>query len=513
LEILAYSEDNLAIALSNTYTSSSVVSNKNHFIYLKDYLGDKGLKAKTIVIENDYVSKDFLHDYASYYALCFENYPKVCKRVHFFNSEFSEQELINFILDIHNTELTSDYLGYIVVKPIPLTIIGNTILKTYPENISGPYKREFWGIRDYEIHLYGRKLIVKSLAFQEQDSVLAACATTAVWSMLNKAASDYRTILKTPSEITKDADNISHDGSRLFPNSGLNLLQICKSILNSGLVTEVKNPDYLIEDLDGNEELVVSNSYLKRVLNAYSLIGIPVILIISVPSGNDFGLHAVAVSGFKQKSPEHIDPTNEISWHAENIETIYVHDDQWGPFARVLFKEGYLLQTDWTIFDKQERPTTVVKIVVPVYPKIRISYEDIEALIIPIDLIFTLFFDNQIKSDLVWDVKIDYSENFKALLKTSSLSHEEKLIVLTRSLPKYIWVASCYIGEFKIIDFVFDATDVSNGMIGKDLICYLNQGLRIKLLNFLKANQSQLELAFINHKRLDYYKFIIDKLS
>jgi hypothetical protein len=104
------------------------------------------------------------------------------------------------------------------------------------------------GVRNYTIHLFGNVLTIESLAFQEQDTVLAACATTAIWTMLNKASVDFHTILKSPSQITKDADNLSFDGSRLFPNKGLNLLQICQAIYNSGLESEIKQPDIIILD-------------------------------------------------------------------------------------------------------------------------------------------------------------------------------------------------------------------------------------------------------------------------
>jgi hypothetical protein len=58
LKILPYSVENLAKALSNEYTSVEVISSKNHFIYLKDYLGNSGIDASSIVIEENYVSKD-----------------------------------------------------------------------------------------------------------------------------------------------------------------------------------------------------------------------------------------------------------------------------------------------------------------------------------------------------------------------------------------------------------------------------------------------------------------------
>lgn len=72
MQILPYSNTNLANALANNYTPSEVITSKNHFIFLTGYLSHSDMNTQTIVIEDDYISKDFLHDYASYYALCFE---------------------------------------------------------------------------------------------------------------------------------------------------------------------------------------------------------------------------------------------------------------------------------------------------------------------------------------------------------------------------------------------------------------------------------------------------------
>lgn len=472
------------------------------------------MNAQTIVIEEDYISKDFLHDYASYYALCFEQYPKFCKRVHFFSSTFNEEEFKSIILtnEEDNTDFWENYLGFVVVKPIPVTVIGYTVLKTYASSHDFN-ARNFWGVRKYKVHFYGNEVELISLAFQEQDSVLAACATTAIWSMLNKASVDFHTILKSPSQITKDADNVSPDGSRLFPNKGLNLLQICQAILNSGLVSEVKQPDYLLKDASGvTIAKIVSNRYLKKILSAYSPIGIPIILVVNVPNGRSYGLHAITVSGFKQTPPTAIPPKIEISWLSDNIEKFYAHDDQWGPFARINFQNDAELLTPWTLLLAPTQPTYVTHIIVPLYPKIRIAYEDIEAIVLGLDAILTLFFDNKIVADLVWDIKIEFSENHKSRIKLSSLESTEKVERLVKSQPKYLWIATCYIGQFKILEFTFDATDVRSGMIGEDLISFLPDDIKSELKKHLILNQLLHQTLFAHIASIKYYQFLIDEL-
>lgn len=513
MQVLDFSSSNLSFALSNEYTSSEVISSKHHFLFLQNYLGDTGLDTKTILIEEDYVSKDYLHDYATYYALCFEKYPKFCKRIHFFRSEFNEEDLNRTILELHqNDNFWDDYLGFIVVKPIPYTVIGYTVLKTYDHGV-GFNSRNFWGTREYTVHLFGNEIRFNSLAFQEQDTVLSACATTAIWSMLNKASVDYHTKLKSPNEITKDADRTSLDGSRLFPNKGLNVLQICKAIENSGLVSEVKPPNNIIKHPElGIQQLeVLTNDYTKKLLNAYSPLGIPIILVVNVPNGEGYGLHAITVSGFKLNPPTPILPAEEVSWLSSNIDKFYAHDDQWGPFARIEFEDDYKLKTPWSDYHQQNKPTFITNIIVPLYPKVRISYEDIEFLVLGIDAILTLFFGDQVLHDLVWDVKIEYGNNFKKAVKGSDLEEDLKKNFLTRSLPKYLWVASCYTGDNKIFDYTFDATDIKSGMIGNSLLCYLPE-IEPVLKQFLITHRDFLGQLFRHNSGKNYCDFMIESL-
>jgi hypothetical protein len=515
VEILNYSSENLALSLSNEYTPSEVITRKHHFVYLKNYLSSAQIGAKTIVIERKYINKDYLDDYSFYYSSCFKDYGSVCTRVHFFSNEFKEGEFLEIIKsspENHQAHWNS-YLGFVVVKPIPYTVIGFTILKTYTEDVPD-MKRNFWGLRNYKVHLFGNKITVNSLAFQEQDSVLAACATTAIWSMLNKASTDFHTVLKSPSEITKDADRIGFDGNRLFPNKGLTLIQICQAIHGSGLVSEIKSANYPIKDSKGEvTRIAVSATYLKQIINAYSSIGIPIILYVDVPNGDGYGGHAITISGHCETEIV-AKPKDEadISYLSDNIVKLYAHDDQFGPFVKIEFNSDFSITSAWTEIDSKHKPTFVNSAVVSLYPKIRIKYEDINCIVLGLDRILTFFFDSIIVNDLVWDIKLTYSEDFKNNIKSASLGDEEKLKILQKSLPRYIWIADCYIGLQKAITFTFDATDISNGMNGLNILFYF-KGLKDELKAFINAEKEQCLLLLSPETGITYYDFIIDELE
>ena len=363
-------------------------------------MGTNGLQAKTILAENDYISKYYLQDFATYYAFCFERYSKICKRIHFFSIDVDQKAVSDRIIETKQEldHFWDSYLGFIVVKPIPITVIGYTVLKTYNQD---------------------EKIVAK----------------------------------------------------------------------------------------------YVSNLFLKKIINAYSPIGIPIILILQVPNGETHGLHAITVSGHKQKQTQFIKPRPHLSLVANDIERIYAHDDQWGPFARINFIKDIELETPWTTGESHKNSTLVTNIIVPVYPKIRISYEDIEIIVLGLNAILTLFFNNKLIADLVWDIKIDYSENYKKKIKKSPIEPDEKLLLLMRSLPKYIWIADCYVAEYKILEFTFDATDVNNGMIGEDIICYLPKYFKIEITKFLHINRDKLHQLFLHRNNQNYYNFLSNKLK
>lgn len=532
----------MAESLANQYTTPSEVRNKYHFNYFFGYL--KALEAKTIVIESEYISKDYLHDYTSYYSLCYEKYPKICSRVHFFNLQFDKKDFDTLIDNgTPSVDIINSYLGFIVVRPIPNTVIGFTVLKPYIHS-TGFEHRNFWGLKKYPVHLFGIELEVKSLAFQEQDSVVSACATAAIWSMLHGASdnSSNTVLLKSPSEITRDAGN-SSDGNRLFPNKGLDVGQICESIFKAGLVSEVKtqNEAYKEEDDDleeektelestekGSEEETEEKScccacdqeadrvpiaFLKKILNAYSPVNIPIILVIHVDGHDDHGLHALTVSGFFRSKPKAISPRNKMSFISDNIEKIYAHDDQWGPFVRITFLDDDLLQTKWTEIGHE---VSINSIIVPVYPKIRISYEEIDSVVRGYDAILSIHLNEIISEDLVWDIKLIMNQAYKGLIKNLSptVDYPRKLQWLTASLPKYIWMAQCYIGDHIILEFAFDATGVNQAMLGMHIISHLDDKMKKHLVDCLTTNKNDESFDMIHHPAKEqYYNFLLAEVS
>ncbi len=493
MEVLSYSEENLAYALKNEHTTADQVKVKNHFRYLKDYFsGAIDSQPVQLVIESDYINKDYLSDYSNYYSTCFVPYGKICKRVHFFSSAFTIEQLTAAILSGNGEAIWNSYLGFIVVKPIPVTIIGFTLFKTYPEG-----DRHFFGTRDYKIHFFGKEFVLKSLAFQEQDSVLSACATSAIWSMLQKASLDYHTTLKTPNEITQLAGLTGPDGSRLFPNKdGLSLIQMCEAILASGLVTEIRQV---------GRHTDFDDLYLRELVAAYSAIGIPIILVVSVMNtpenraAGNLSLHAVTISGYNQPKLDARVRQESMYISSESINKLYVHDDQWGPFAKMELSSGKI-NGPWDLLNGY---TNIESVLIPVYPKIRIAYEDVKNVCTSIDRLLFLAYPT-LTHDFNWEFKLELSENYKHDIRSTNLPNEIKLRILIKSYPKYIWRGTCSYGTTRILDITFDATDVAANMFALDLAIY--EPSVKTYLNELFAARDDFRTLFFNQKYFEFLK-------
>jgi hypothetical protein len=540
-DIQEYSPDKLASLLYKTQQQSWEVSSEQdgHFKYLRDFYFNQheGLNPKFIVIEENYVEKDYLIDYVSYYAEFFNSPSPKCIRLHFFanNKDYpvTIDEFYRKFCDALLYEQPSkdfwehDYLGFITVRPIPVFNIGFTLLKHYNSSIKlKAQERKFWGIGDYKVHLFGKEVFIPSVAFHEQDANLAACATISIWTVLQAAHKNYGIATKSPGEITHDADVIAFNGNRLVPNEGLVIPQICKSLVTEGLVTEVR--EVFIKTEEG---YVFDWLYFKKLVNAYSTLKIPIILAMNVPDdGYEGNGHAVAIVGqneltFSEEEWSKQQMESEpITWIANQINKIYVHDDAWGCFARMSFLEnkGHGLSSLWGHYgndqdkDKPSRPDSLI---IPVLPQVRISYEIIEEVVTFFDEIFDLL---ELKeSSFRWNIQLFSNEDYKAdfnMISTKLSPNDERLkdfqnfqlSFLKSSLPSYIWVATCFMNNQEGLVLIFDATGMRYSMLGIKILCFEDVFKEDLQLSLTDQNYEIIKSSMIEYDmyREDYLLFL-----
>jgi hypothetical protein len=494
MNVLDFNEANLAQALKLDSESE-----KRHYNYFKDYLGNRplGIGAATIVIEDGYVSKAYLSDYAAYYSSCFQDYDRFCRRLHFFDKKMGIRKIKNEILKPESEYLNKHYLGYIVVKSIPDTVIGTTILRNYDKEEDG-VERHYTSCRSYSVNFFGKELTIDSLAYQEQDTVVSACASTAVWSAFHKTSPLFQTSLPSPSEITKSAGNLYFNNGRNFPNSGLDITQIGKSIEAVDLVSEIRTDANYGFDID----------YIRRFIYSYNKCGIPVLIFAKILDDEEEGEHHLfTVTGYSGKK-EIPDKNDEISLVADQIQKFYVHDDQVGPFCRLLFEDGKMI-TSWTDKDSGDYlEAKVFSLIVPVYPKIRISFDDI---LTKTEYIDALFYNTDFSDDeLIWDIYLTDSNTYKKDFLISQFDDDSKQKIALSTLPKYIWVARSSILEKDVFEFIFDATDISRGhnCLGFNVFKSTETSFKRTLHDFFIACEDY----FLSKESLFFKKSLFDKI-
>lgn len=460
--------------------------------YLKKYLHEKG--CKHILLEMKYVDHDYLDDYATYYSKCFVGYERLCKRAHFWREAFGAYDLDKLVsgeIQLPPDELQKYYIGFIVVRPLPDAIIGRTVLEPYDRVCENGAKRSFDATRSYQANLFGLQLRKKSLASQEQDTVLAACATTALWCAFQKTGLLFDTYVPTPSEITHSATRfLKH--TRPVPTRGLSVEQMCNAISENRLVPEV---------FDVSADVPVNSliySYLKG--------GIPVILGYEIVGSDE--MHAVTVVGYRLESAvcngrEAVDPKKDLNIIGRRISEFYVHDDNLGPFSNLKSKESELLEdldngeTSYLSLNRERGNNRIyqrdfslpslsqvdycipVVIIVPIYHKIRLKFTEVREITAHFDSYFRALgikeFGGFEDSDIEWDLRLCELGPLKAWIKDCPLiDRAEKGRILYKSLPRFNWMATATLKDKSILSLICDATNIKRSFFIDEMLIYYN---------------------------------------
>ncbi len=473
--VLPYSYEALCeLFAEHSSNSLAVVKRKIQTEYFRGYFEE--LKAQTIVVETDYVDHDFLEDFAAYYVRCFATYSRYCTRIHFFGKPFDQDRFEGlFHADAEVQELLrQSYLGFIVVRPVPERIIGRTCLATYSTAPSS--ERRFPTTRTCEASLFGLALQLPTIAFQEQDRAVSACATSALWSVFQGTGVRFHHRILSPAEITHRANARNPLDGRAFPASdGLMFIQMADAVRSCEL-----EPLWLA---------YTEPFFLRAAIHAYLSAGIPLLLNGDIVDSNSLnaggdsndsgtvkGVHGVAIVGYRVSSdPPACEEDGFMLW-SSRVTKLYCRDDGVGPFARMEFlpsgdSSRALLSTSQadTIENIGSWRFVPDAVLVPLYHKIRVPflriYQEVRA------------FDNylaelarqlecerengvmepEVFPSIEWDIKLTTVNDYKRELLNHPAIVDRKGILET-GLPKYLWLARGLHRDDRGLDLVFDAT-------------------------------------------------------
>jgi hypothetical protein len=433
---------------------------KNLYRYLRT------IGAKTTVVEVDYTDGDYLEDYALFYSKCHDAPPRLCARLHFFSFVFSHEEIGHLVEErLESAEesptlspfeqlLRKNYLGFLVVRPLTDASVGRTVLKPGP---MPPNVKRFRTTIASRANLFGIDLEIWSVPYQEQDKTTAACATVALWSSLHKTAEMFGNSVPRTAIITQRATGDFHFG-RSLPSRSLQVEEICSSIRSVGLEPEVI-------DFTKVGVSVLSSIY------AYVRFGIPPILIGRQREDRDSDLHAVTVIGYslgpnprveeRRKTADAEQEYPPLSLRGGRIQQLYVHDDQVSPFARLRVESSGNLPPALRLDHK--RGTALVTrlwpetLVIPVYPKIRISFTDIQQYIYPLDGVLKISLRE--RPDYEWDVDLLLSNTYKQLVRSdAAIPSPRRTAILLSQYPRFLWRAVFRVRVAGAADFATAAT-------------------------------------------------------
>jgi hypothetical protein len=464
-----FSPTNFFKALATAECPISLVKADRQAQYLFAYLNNDDVRAATIVIEPDYVDREYLEDYAAFYVSCFYPYDRFCTRVHFFKESITTRRFWSIIRgDISPDSLKrlqNSYLGFIVVRPLPDAMIGRTQLATYGDDGK---RRNYTAIRKYHVNLAGIALSVDSMAFQEQDSAVAACATVALWSCFQKTADLFGTPAPRPPVITAAATS-SLSTRRALPTSGLIVLQVCEAIRANGL----------------DPEVFPRSAITPSLIYGYLRFGIPLLMIVEIEGYSQ--QHAVTLNGYSmvrepigeelryKRTPENSTGLSRAPLAGRRVNELYAHDDQVGPFSRLLITMPTRPGTPFTMLGKGEAAwevpdaeparlakITPVQIIAPLYRKMRLSFIDARSAIG-----FILLFARRAlerfkfkRDEWEWDIYLTDTNAYKRdVRKNAYLSQARRDYLLTKSQPKYFWRCILRVLRTDVMEVCVDATE------------------------------------------------------
>lgn len=406
-----------------------------------------------MLVEHRYVDRDYLEDFAAYYVSCFRPYERFCQRLHFFDELFTQAE-VEELLEIGNVDVAArfraSYLGFIVLRPLPVAVVGRTCLRTYPEE----GKRHYPITREYSVSLFGLALGVRTLAFQEQDRVAAACATSALWSTFHGTGMRFQHPIPSPVQITRQATERGLLSGRVLPSHGLTLEQMVDAVKSVGLEPELLP--------------VTSQQQLQECVYAYLQAAIPLMLVGRLrDEGAEHarGLHAVAVTGYGMDCSSR-SSAGLFKSMAHSMDRLYCHDDQVGPFARMVFDGGTRLRTSWSLGGSCVVHFEPTHLLVPLYHKVRLPFEQVLKDVRGFDRFGRFLVESGLSSypgDLEWDIALCSVNDYKSRIQNELAGGKYRRGTLEASMPRFFWRARALSGEAPMIDLLFDATDIELG--------------------------------------------------
>ncbi|HXE49122.1 MAG TPA: hypothetical protein VN663_12175 [Ramlibacter sp.] len=260
-----------------------------------------------ILIEFEYVDKDYRSTYYNYYAKKGRRYRPDCVRLHLFDRTVSAGPDAGS-LSCADERLSDHYYGYLVLRPTLQSTVGRSLLSPdIRQGAAGLVMRS-----KHTVHVLGYRLEVHGFPSMDQHVDIAVCAHVSCWAILRYYSQRFpRHAEVLLQEVVKMAH--AFDPGGLVPSNGL-------------IMAEAER----VFQAAGTYPLVITRgewgSFYRQLL-AYLESGFPLFT-----GMNDIG-HAVVVIGHSVKNPPKRQHATDPASHAWQLVSHFtVVDDNQLPY-------------------------------------------------------------------------------------------------------------------------------------------------------------------------------------
>jgi hypothetical protein len=300
-------------------SSSDLTQLKMHISadYAPDHVAarlEQGISSavKAILIELNYVDKDYRSTYYHFYSKKGLRYRANCVRLHFFD-ETVAFDVKSFRLSCSAGDLSDHYFGYMVLRPTGVSTIGRSVLSA---DVRKGARGRIITAR-HKVHVLGYRLAVEGFPSMDQHNDISVCAHVACWSILrhySERYSAYREFLTY--DITLMAQQFNPGG--LVPSKGIEVSHAERILQEAGTFP------YLVTRGSGSGQ---DPSFYQQLI-AYVESGFPLFAAMHNKG------HAIAIVGLEWRPPvTTTQPKKRYSW--DEVKSLVVIDDTYLPYLPV----------------------------------------------------------------------------------------------------------------------------------------------------------------------------------
>ena len=287
----------------------------------RDLKNNISSEVSAILVEHDYIDKDYRSTFYNFYAKMGRPYRQDCVRLHFFDKDvaFSESPL-----DLRGPDdrLEDHYFGYIVLRPTIAATLGRSLLS--PRIRIGARGNAIQS--RHKVHLLGYTLSVWGFPSMAQHADIAVCAHVSCWAILRHYSEQYgqhRELLVH--DITRLAKPFDPGG--LTPSLGLNLYEAERIFQAAGCY-----PLMIVREwADEGEEWADEERFFAQ-MQSYLDSGFPLFVALESEAMDDEP-HAIVLAGYSwSEGPGVTEGTSHVR---SLVDSFLGVDDNMVPYSSV----------------------------------------------------------------------------------------------------------------------------------------------------------------------------------